>query len=411
MDGEVPRDQEPAAVVPGRGRPTGTMQRLFPYLAVTTAGIVAAGILAGMHVTREYGTPKATVAALVETLKSADLARLTTAKPLHFAERVDAEVVARGEAEYQRILAIYEKQRRLGSEEYARRKTRYFEIMAAGAGGGDVAFLEQNARIVEASDPEPYYWTLGWDLLSEKQQRELGAKTYDQFVAEREQFVPREGRRLYAAFLAETFSGCDFKIERTTYHGQFARGLLRTWWAEVKLDWAESSEGDVVRFHGEERKIEPTDKVPAGYLRPGWADNNLTWDQARGAPALAPGVEIGNAACSGYLGRDFVLRYERGQWQIVWAGPLPAFDPDPDPGRDETDGQGIAATAGIVPTEPAGFNACRELATRVCGTFGTDSGPCRDATRTGDGASDEDQPGCAQMLANYDELFGAGGGA
>ncbi|MBI5488138.1 MAG: hypothetical protein HY905_12465 [Deltaproteobacteria bacterium] len=553
-----------AAAASPASRPA--MQRLSPYLAVAVAAIVAAGVLAALHVTREYSTPKATVTALMEALKGADLARLSTDKPLHFAERLDAEVVARGEAEYQRILEIYLEQKRLGAEEHARRVARYQEIEAAAAQGGaaqfaalpsdqrwqvwvgatsrewlygkgrgdlaerwrpylpaspadlddparrdnwvvdvgcrgltdaaavvaqvragnvpatdplaqqavgrcraagdysvreaegrlaramatydtydsrpgesnapgaaareqtkaaelgraslsaaDTTFLDENRELVSTSDPEPYYWTLGWNLLSESQRRELGAKTYDQFLAEREKFVPREGRRLYTAFLTETFSNCDFTIEKTTFHGQFARGLLRTWWAEVKLAWAQSSEGDIVRFHGEELKVKPTEKVPVRFLRPSWADVPLTWGEAGSRLGLAPGVHFGTAACADYLGRELTLRYERGQWHMVWAGGLPAFDPDPDADTDEGDGAGVvaaaAATSRALPLAAAAEpNACRLMAAKACEIVGTNSGSCHDAMAAADRAGPEDLTECAEMLENHDELVGAGGG-
>ncbi|MDI7269068.1 MAG: hypothetical protein QME96_13850, partial [Myxococcota bacterium] len=169
----------------------------------------------------------------------------------------------------------------------SRERTKAAELGRSSLSAADTAFLEENAELVNASDPEPYYWTLGWNLLSDRERRELGSKAYSAFVSEHHGFVDREGRRLYREFLVETFHGCEYKVDEVKLRGPFSRGMLRTWQARVKLKWIESPEP-----------------------RP--------------------------ATCEGYLGRKFTLRYERGKWHMVW-GAVPPFDADPGTDDEEED--------------------------------------------------------------------------
>ena len=125
-----------------------------------------------------------------------------------------------------------------------------------------------------------------------------------------------------------------------------------------------------------------------------------------GLKALAPGVEMGSAACSGYVGKTLALHFERGQWHMVWNGMIPAFDPDPDEDVDVAHDASVATAA----MESAESNACRLLAGQACEVVGWGSDTCRDAMAAADRADPDERDECVEMLANVGELVGAGGG-
>lgn len=70
------------------------------------------------QVLRPYGTPCSTVDDMLETLASADIAKLRTEERLGFKARAKSEVRSRGRAEYYRVLSLFGKARSLGKKRY-----------------------------------------------------------------------------------------------------------------------------------------------------------------------------------------------------------------------------------------------------------------------------------------------------
>lgn len=114
-------------------------------------------------------------------------------------------------------------------------------------------FLSDNKQAFEASDQEPWHWTLGWPLLAEEDRALLGPKPYAEFVAEHDVFVEREGVRLYTNFLQGTFGACSYSIDDTSFHGLVQRSLLRSDKALVTVYWTTKECAD---YLGEEEAFD-----------------------------------------------------------------------------------------------------------------------------------------------------------
>src|SRR5258706_14949391 len=91
--------------------------RLIVWIA---APVVVAGMLLGAHALRPFGRPSSTVRRALEALSTGDAARLRADERLGFQRRAESEIRRRGEAEYVRILGIFDKEAQLGDREYRR---------------------------------------------------------------------------------------------------------------------------------------------------------------------------------------------------------------------------------------------------------------------------------------------------
>src|SRR5438034_2498760 len=85
--------------------------RLIAWLGIAV-GLTA--ILLGVHALKPFGTPSHAVSKALEALTTGDAARLRADERLGFQRRAESEIKRRGEAEYARILGIFDKEAQLG---------------------------------------------------------------------------------------------------------------------------------------------------------------------------------------------------------------------------------------------------------------------------------------------------------
>jgi len=453
-------------------------------LLTAAIGIVLGLSLVAAQSFRAHGTPGRTVSGLVSALADGDLDDLVGEEPFHFAGVVESEIAVRGDAEYRRILDIYETQRYLGVSEFNRLRGQYNSILDQAANAGITAFnnlsedarwqvwvgmskrewlyqvalpevdadrrqnlpslevlddpdlratfemdlgcadagsdavailaqvragsldptdrtisrilgrcadegasmvrravrsldrrmdrhdpgrgrrpaasdapqaqsrervrqqelgwsaltatqrdfVEQNRDMLEAYDAEPYYWSLGWQQLSPEQRAELGDTSHADFVAARDEFVSREGRRLYTEFITGAFGGCSASLENRHRMGPPGGSLLRGWRLEARLELHASDDERSIWHEGERVGIELTAEVPAEHLRVGWQADPVTWQQALDGNLLVDDFTFASADCEGYLDERAILWFERGRWHLGWLGApgVPNFDPRPE---------------------------------------------------------------------------------
>lgn len=120
------KEHEPVELLnqPKNVEPAAPRRQLPMDWIIWTAVAAGLGLLfLGVQALRTFGTPCDTVSETLETLMAADTKRLRKDKHLGLTSRADREVDERGTAEYNRILAIFNKARRLGRERYYRSRS------------------------------------------------------------------------------------------------------------------------------------------------------------------------------------------------------------------------------------------------------------------------------------------------
>ena len=121
---------------------------------------------------------------------------------------------------------------------YDRERAKAAELGQASLTDEERAFLQANRDMLAATDREPHYLQLGWDRLTEDERQTLGSKPLAEFEAERDEYIDREGRSLYVAFLRSTFSRCTYGVKEQRFIGVARRSLLRNDVARLELEWS-----------------------------------------------------------------------------------------------------------------------------------------------------------------------------
>lgn len=121
-----PGEYDDAPLPPGG---MGRIARTPPLLIVAAVGaIIGMGAVAAAHAVLPFGSPEQTFRTLTAALAAGDLETLATAEPLEASEAIHDRIMSRGTAEYERIVAIYEKRLSEGRAEHARRLQRLGQI-------------------------------------------------------------------------------------------------------------------------------------------------------------------------------------------------------------------------------------------------------------------------------------------
>src|SRR5439155_17160206 len=89
-------------------------------LAWTAVAALLGGLFLVGHLVRPFGRPAQTVAKALLALASGDAERLRAEERLGFRQRAEREIKRRGEAEYARVLGLFDKEATLGDREYRR---------------------------------------------------------------------------------------------------------------------------------------------------------------------------------------------------------------------------------------------------------------------------------------------------
>lgn len=144
-------------------------QRRLLWCAALPVALVS--VLLTVHLVLPFGRPSATVHKALQALASGDAARLRSEERLGFQRRAEREIKRRGEAEYARVLAIFDKEAQLGDREYRRIRKLVAQL-------GDKEFRrlsrDDQRRIRELSRRQ-FVADKGWALLSEDERKQLGA--------------------------------------------------------------------------------------------------------------------------------------------------------------------------------------------------------------------------------------------
>jgi hypothetical protein len=140
-------------------------------LLLFTAGLVLlAGILMLVHLVRPFGRPVQVVNRALEALSAGDAERLRSEPRLGFQHRAEREVKQRGEAEYARVLAIFEREAILGDREYRKLRRKVADL-------GEREFRKlsrDDQRKLREQSHLKFVADKGWPLLSEEERKLLG---------------------------------------------------------------------------------------------------------------------------------------------------------------------------------------------------------------------------------------------
>jgi hypothetical protein len=124
-----------------------------------------------VHAVRPFGRPSQTVRSALDALSTGDAARLRSDERLGFQRRAEREIKRRGEAEYARILGLFDKEAQLGDREYRRVR----RIVAA-AGEKEFRKLSRDEqRTLREASRRRFVAEKGWAQLVEDERKELGS--------------------------------------------------------------------------------------------------------------------------------------------------------------------------------------------------------------------------------------------
>jgi hypothetical protein len=128
-------------------------------------------ILLTVHSLRPFGRPAQTVRKALEALATGDAARLRSDERLGFQRRAELEIKRRGEAEYARVLGIFDKEAQLGDREYRR-----IRRIVAGLGEKDFRKLPRDdQRSLREASRRRFVADKGWAMLVEDERKQLGS--------------------------------------------------------------------------------------------------------------------------------------------------------------------------------------------------------------------------------------------
>ncbi len=141
--------------------------RLMVWLGVLA---VLAIMLLAAHALRPGGRPQSTVRRALEALASGDAAKLREDERLGFHERAEREIKRRGEAEYARIMNLFDKEATLGDREYRRIRRIVAQL-------GDKEFRKlgrDDQRALREVGRRRFVSEKGWAQLVEDERSQLG---------------------------------------------------------------------------------------------------------------------------------------------------------------------------------------------------------------------------------------------
>ena len=137
----------------------------------TTIPALLAGILLVLHFVRPFGRPVQVVQKALEALSAGDAERLRSEERLGFQRRAEREIKRRGEAEYTRVLAIFEKEAQFGDREYRRIRKKLAEL-------GDREFRKlsrDDQRTLREFSHRQFVADKGWAQLSDDERKQVGS--------------------------------------------------------------------------------------------------------------------------------------------------------------------------------------------------------------------------------------------
>lgn len=133
--------------------------------------VALVSVLLTIHLVLPFGRPSATVRKALEALATGDAARLRSEERLGFQGRAEREIKHRGEAEYARVLAIFDKEAQLGDREYRR-----IRKLVAQLGEKEFRRLSRDdQRRVREFSHRQFVADKGWKMLSDDERKQLGA--------------------------------------------------------------------------------------------------------------------------------------------------------------------------------------------------------------------------------------------
>src|SRR5581483_891587 len=142
--------------------------RLILWSAVLVVLVV---LLLGVHALRPFGRPSQTVHRALEALSTGDAARLRGDERLGFQRRAEREIKRRGEAEYARIMGIFDKEAQLGDREYRR-----IRRIVGGLGEKEFRKLSRDdQRTLREASRRRFVAEKGWAQLVEDERKQLGS--------------------------------------------------------------------------------------------------------------------------------------------------------------------------------------------------------------------------------------------
>src|SRR6476660_7222347 len=125
--------------------------------------VALVSLLVTVHLLLPFGRPSATVHKALEALATGDAARLRSEERLGFQRRAEREIKHRGEAEYARVLAIFDKEAQLGDREYRR-----IRKLAAQLGEKEFRRLSRDdQRTIREFSHRKFVADKGWAMLSD----------------------------------------------------------------------------------------------------------------------------------------------------------------------------------------------------------------------------------------------------
>ena len=133
--------------------------------------VALVSLLLTVHLLLPFGRPSATVHKALEALATGDAARLRSEERLGFQRRAEREIKRRGEAEYARVLGIFDKEAQLGDREYRRIRKLVGQL-------GEKEFRRlsrDDQRRVREFSHRQFVADKGWAMLSDDERKQLGA--------------------------------------------------------------------------------------------------------------------------------------------------------------------------------------------------------------------------------------------
>jgi hypothetical protein len=145
------------------------VRRLIVWGAIPA---IIAVVLLVVHFVRPFGRPSNTVDKTLAALAAGDAAKLMSEERLGFKQRAEMEIKRRGEAEYNRILAIFDKEAQLGDREYRRIRRIVSQI-------GEKEFRRlprDDQRTVKEYSRRQFVAEKGWAQLVEDERKQIGSQ-------------------------------------------------------------------------------------------------------------------------------------------------------------------------------------------------------------------------------------------